>query len=204
MANKRAIGNIQNLGDGKYRLRVSAGFDDFGRRLQPSKIVCAKSDTDAERQLLKLYNDSKRGTGMAKDTPKTLGELYDRWIKNHVEPTLEARTQDYYKDLWKRYLDDKRNTKITNLRPSVIQKIIKDVDAGDRTKQGVYALLRALLNRSKRWGYIDHNPCDNVDPPRYNSAEREVFSYSDLEYLVEALKDVPAKYQLAVWLAVSR
>lgn len=203
---KRSIGNVQHLGDNKYRLRVSAGYDDFGKRIQVSKVVEARTATEAERQLLNLYRERMKKASSSRDDtdPKTLGELYEFWMENHVKKNLEARTIEYYQDHWERYLIDKRNTKIANIRPALIVKIVNGVEAGDRTKQGVYAMLRTILRRSKSWGLISENPCAELTPPHYESEERDVYSEDELRTVISALADVPVKYQLIVWLAAVR
>ena len=69
---KRAVGHIKKLSDGKYLLRLSCGFDEFGKRIQPSKVVYCTSDTEAEKALMAFYNQRdrlSRGSG----APETLG-----------------------------------------------------------------------------------------------------------------------------------
>ena len=51
---KRKIGTIKEVKPGKYRIRISCGFDDFGKRLIIDKTVCAKSETEAEKIMIKL------------------------------------------------------------------------------------------------------------------------------------------------------
>lgn len=205
MPKNRSIGNIKNLGNGKYILRVSAGFDDYGRRMQFSRTVTATSDTDAERQLMKLYQEkTKLVQGRGSQSPKTLNAAYAEWIDNHVKPNLERRTLQYYEDLWDRYIDAKGGAKLNKLSPRIIQDIINNVNAGQRTKQGVYSMLRAMLNKAVKWGYIADNPCNKLDSPKYETAPKDVYTQLDLKNMFSCLVKEPVIYQLATWLAVSR
>ena len=86
MAKKRSIGHVKKLGDGKYLLRLSLGYDDFGKRIQPSKVVECNSDREADRLLLEFYNErEKLKIQHTSFVPKTLGELYNEWLQHHVK-----------------------------------------------------------------------------------------------------------------------
>jgi len=205
VAKERSIGSITWIGPNKCRLRVSAGYDDYGRRIQPSKIVTATSETDAERQLLALYNERNKFINeRVSKSPKTLDEMYDTWMRDHVIQNCEARTIEYYRELWERYIKDKSGAKLKTLSVRHIQGIINGVDAGSRTKQGVFALLRAMLNKAVKWEYMDENPCKKIDPPKYEAGKKDVYNKKDLQTMVDLLKSKPVIFQLAVWLATSR
>ena len=66
--NKRSIGNIKYLGEDKYLLRFSAGFDDYGKRIQLCKSVTCKNQKEAEIELMKFY--AKKDDLLAKKTNK--------------------------------------------------------------------------------------------------------------------------------------
>ena len=100
MAN-RSIGNIQQLAEGKYLLRFSAGFDDFGKRIQVSKTVHCANEKEAERLLMEFYKEREKcRDDRITAKPQTLAQLYDEWMKNHVEKKLRPRTRAFYRNLW--------------------------------------------------------------------------------------------------------
>lgn len=103
----RSIGNIQKLAEGKYLLRFSAGFDDFGKRIQISKTVHCQNEKEAERLLMEFYKEREKcRDDRITSKPQTLAQLYNEWIKNHVSK-LTPNTQEFYRVLWEGHLKDK-------------------------------------------------------------------------------------------------
>lgn len=60
MSDKRKLGSIRVLGDGRYQLRISDGFDDFGKRRQFTKIVTCSSEREAEKELVSFYANREK------------------------------------------------------------------------------------------------------------------------------------------------
>ncbi len=198
---RRPIGNIQYLGNNKYSLRISAGFDDYGKRIQLYKGVVCKSMREAELELMKFRLELEDIlVERANRVPETLGELYKEWTKNHVSK-LAIRTQSYYSDLWERYLKDKSKLKLKIILPKHIYDIISNIK-GDRTKKAIYAMLKTMLNKGVQWGYLDTNPCDRVDPPKYKAKEKVIYNNEDLKKMLTILPTQKLKYQIATLLAV--
>lgn len=129
------IGYVKNLGNGKYLLRISLGFDEFGKRIQPSRTVEAQSDREAEKKLMEFYNErDKILSEKAVRAPKTLGDLHAEWIENHVKPNLRIRTQEFYDIIWRR-LKPFEKAKLKSLSPGAINKMLNTITDSPRTKK---------------------------------------------------------------------
>lgn len=205
---KRPIGNIQYLGDNKYCLRFSAGFDDYGKRIQLSKTAICKNEREAEKELMKFY--AERETLLSEKSnkaPERLNELYEEWTKNHVSK-LAIRTQSFYEDLWSRYLKDKSKIKLKSITPKHIYDILNSLSfgeqatSGERTKQAVYKMLNTMLNKAVKWGYLDKNPCSRIDAPKYETSEKTIYDDCDLKEMLIKLPTQELKYQVATLFAV--
>lgn len=203
----RSIGNIQQLAEGKYLLRFSAGFDDFGKRIQVSKTVRCANEKEAERLLMEFYKEREKcRDDRITAKPQTLAQLYDEWMRNHVEKQLKPRTKEYYANLWKWYLQDKGGIKLKSITPKHIYKMLEDVNGKRMTtecaRQGVYKTLRAILSKGVLWGYLSSNPCDRVTPPKYRPKEKEVYDHETLSRMFGLLAHEELKYQAVVYFAV--
>ena len=78
---KRAVGHIKKLDENKYLLRLSCGFDEFGKRIQPSKVVHCTSDTEAEKALMDFYTQRERLSQERRTgAPQTLAQLYHEMV----------------------------------------------------------------------------------------------------------------------------
>lgn len=202
MQKKRSIGYIKKLGDNKYLLRLSLGFDDFGKRLQPSKTVAASSDREAERLLYEFYNErEKLKVQHASLVPETLGELYAEWMNNHVKKSLKRQTILWYTQLWDNHVIHASRLKLSVLAPTHIYKIVDGVN-GARTKNAVFKMLKAICNKGVKWGYITTNPCNRVDTPKYSAPEQSVLSPDEIKTVYDAIKYEPLKYQAIFYFAV--
>lgn len=197
------FGYVKNLGNGKYFLRLSLGFDDFGKRIQPSRTIEAKSDRDAEKKLMEFYNDRvKTLTEKRSSNPETLDELYKDWLKNHVEANLRDDTKSYYTGLWENYLKEYGKAKIKTFSPKMVNSVLSKLEKGSRTRKGVYGMLKAMFNKAKKWGYITTNPCDNVDTPKYRAKEKKPYTDEELLYILNIIASEKLCYQAIFYFAV--
>ena len=194
---ERKIGNIQKLSPGKYKIRISAGFDDFGKRRVINRTVNAKSDTEAERILMKLYQDRFKITA-AENSPGTLGKLFDIFKENHLN-TLAPNTQAYYFSLWK-HIEKFSKLKTENIDVININKILSAVPEG-KLRNGCYKLLSTLFTKGMTWGYIAANPCKLISAPKYKSKEKVVLNDSDIFIINNHIEEVEIKYQCIFYFA---
>ncbi len=197
----RSNGNIQKLGNKKYLLRFSAGFDDFGKRIQLSKTVHCNNKREAEKLLMEFYKEiealkEEKATGI----PQNLQQLFNEWYKNHVAKLTE-NTQSFYKDLWKNHLSDKGRIKLKTIVPKNIYAILEEIEQ-PRTKSGVYKMLKAMFNKAVMWGYMPSNPCDRVEAPQYKAKEKSTLTQTEIERLNSVISKEERKYQAIFYFAV--
>lgn len=202
MANKkRSIGHIKKIEDGKYLLRLSLGFDDFGKRIQPSKVVHCTSDREAERLLIEFHNEQKRLARVnTKKIPGTLEALYHDWSENHVKINLTEKTAEFYDYLWTGYIEPYGNLKLTSATPKNIYKILQATDK-PRTRNAIYKMLKSMFNKSIKWGYITNNPCDQIDTPKYKSPEKTPLSEEEIKLVMDNITAEETKYQALFYFA---
>lgn len=199
----RKIGYVKKLDDNKYLLRLSAGYDDFGKRVQPSRVVNCKNEKEAEIALMKFYSEKdKIKEQMFSSAPVTLGELYKEFLKNHCELKLQPRSIEYYKDLWRLHIEKRaEKAKLKTFSPKMIYEILHNVK-GDRTRQGVYVLLKLMFNKAILWGYMESNPCSKVESPKYHAKEKNIYEKTDLTEVLKPLVNEPLKYQAIFYFAI--
>ena len=197
------IGYVKDLGNGKYLLRLSLGFDEFGRRRQPSKTVEAKSDRDAEKQLMDFWNEQKGSTVRVKnENPRTLAELYDYWMENHVRMNLRKSTEVFYSGKWKKYLSTYGKAKLKTFSPKMVNDILRPLEKGSRNRAAVFGMLRAMFSKAVQWGFMPVNPCAAVEPPHHHAAEKEPYTDDEVIYILQRLPKEPPVYQAIFYFAV--
>ena len=202
MQKKRSIGHIKKLGDNKYLLRLSLGFDDFGKRIQPSKTVECSSDREAERLLYEFYKErEKLKVQHTTFTPQTLGQLYAEWHTHHIKEQLRAKTAEWYSSLWNTHIKFASELKLEKLSPAHIHKIIDNIESV-RAKNAVYKLLKAMFNKAIKWGYMDTNPCNKMDTPKYTAPEKKALTEEQIKTISKTIQGEELKYQVIYHFAI--
>lgn len=198
---KRSIGHIKKIGDNKYLLRLSCGYDDFGKRIQPSRVVECSSDREAERQLLEFSRERERQQACCcTKIPDTLEKLYAEWTENHVKINLAPKTAEFYNYLWDLHIKPFCTLKIKAATPKNINAILKHIE-GDRAKNAAFKMLKAMFNKAIQWGYIDFNPCDRIDTPKYKPKEKKILTETEMQLLMSALPNEELKFQAIFYFA---
>ena len=198
---KRAVGHIKKLDGDKYLLRLSCGFDEFGKRIQPSKVIHATSDTEAEKALMDFYAQREKiAYEQRTAAPKTIAALYDEWMEYHVKRSCTDSTQTFYSDLWRCYISDKGRAKLDAVTPKTIYAIIDPIDKG-RTKNAVFKMLKSMFAKAVKWGYMTENPCDRIETPKYKAREKKPLSACDISLVTQNIGKEELKYQALFYFA---
>src|SRR5215212_3095628 len=94
---------------------------------------------------------------------------------NNKLPSVRASTYASYEGQVRRYIIPAiGRIKLGKLTPAHIQHLYREMqDRGlsTRTVQYTHAVLRRALKQAKRWGMVDRNVAEDVDPPRLKRGE---------------------------------
>lgn len=151
--------------------------DLSGRRRRPSKTCDTKTKALAEkRKMLSEYGGSRVGTA----EKQTVAQWLERWFKKNIKDKKALSTQKCYKLAIDRhispYLGRKQLKKLSAEDIEDWIDAVKKDGVGDRGCQLAFIVLRSALKRAKRLKKIIDNPCLDVDQPKYEAPEAEVFS----------------------------
>ena len=194
----RSVGNIKKIKPGKYKIRISCGIDEFGKRKVLNKTVSAKSDTEAEKILMQLYND-RDSIYNDKATPITLNDLYNCWHDIHLKNTT-PNTIAFYENLYK-HIKPYSSVKLVNLNVCTVNKIVDAMPEG-KIQNAVFKMIKAIINKGISWGYYNKaNPCNNLTTPAYKPKEKTILSDNDLLIINDTIYNEPLKYQCIFYCA---
>lgn len=198
---KRNIGNYRWLPNGKCLLRISCGFDDYGKRMQFSRTVECKSDREAEKLLMQFYMErEKEYNKKVNSAPDTLEKLYAEWLENYVKRNLSYQSITFYEGIWERHIKSKGKIKLENIKPKNLYDILDSAE-GARTRKGIFQVLNNMFNRAVKWGYMLDNPCRRIDSPKYAPKEKSILSEDDLAIISEHLPKEETKYRAIFYCA---
>ena len=109
------------------------------------------------------------------DKNMSVGEYLKRWLNDSVRGSVRASTHASYERQVGRYLIPAiGRVKLGKLTPAHVQHLYREMqDRGlsARTVQYTHAVSRRALKQAKRWGMVDRNVADDVDPPRLKRDE---------------------------------
>lgn len=176
-----------------YRVRFRSS-EKFPVPFDKSCSTLEEAKSEKSKYLAKL--ELKIYTG---NTKKDMGfsdfcdYVYD-WYKNKPKRISQntLRTYKQYMSILKRLFKNKKIRDITTLDIEIIltsesqrQKVTNGVKAGEKisgnTLHHEYTMLRIILNKAKKWGFIEYNPIDAVEEPTFERKKIEVPEYDELD-----------------------
>lgn len=211
-------GNIIDMGNNKYRLRYSQGFDNNGKRRYISETVSATSRREAEKKMAELISRVEGGcTYSASKT--TLNEFSKKWLETYVKPNLSPTTyQSYSEKLDKHilpYLGSKRLDKIKPLDIDNLYNFLLTKQTNRKDEFGnfktlsptsvhrVHEILSKMFNDANRWDLVPYNPCTKVIQPKYRRTKMSCYDEETSKRLINTLlQKAPIKYKCFVILAI--
>lgn len=211
---RRLNGNIENRGGGRYRLTVSGGTDHNGKRIRHRKTVEAKSDREAERELM-LYLAQLEGSNFYEPETLRFKEFAEKWLEEHCKVNLSIKTcKDYEWMLNKRVYDAIGHMPMAKIKPLHIIEfegnLRKDGARLDGKPGGLsektimyhHRLLSSIFSTAVQWGVVKENPVQRIRAPKVRKKGMNVYNMENTAAMLEALKQEPLKWQVLVQLAL--
>ena len=180
-----------------WRVPKKEWRDETGRRRRTSATVHG-TRKDAEVEWARLLLEDTAGAS-APVTDLLCGDYLAQWLE-HARTTTAASTFRRYKQIVEKELIPTFGaTRLAELKPMEIQSFLgrslarkrKRKSGGDlsaRTVLHFYRVLKRALAQAVKWGLIQRNPCDLVDPPRVEMVEMQALDEHRLMALLAAVR----------------
>ena len=197
------IGNIEKRGVDSYRLTVSGGFDDTGKRIKYQKTIKAKSAREASKQLAFFVADIEAGK-IQKETKHemTFAEFSELYLHNYAETNLSGTTLSEYRRILAVHLLPRFGERpIKSIRPLDALELYGDMQKdgaridgkpggySPRSIHRIHELLRSMFELASRWELIDYNPIAKVTPPKMGRMEVESLTLEEAKMVYERLEN---------------
>jgi len=193
-------GSIEDLGGGRYKLRVGIGRDPVtGKQRYKRKNVSAKNITEARKLLKAMVAEVEPEIGT---TNITVARLLEEWMAHITQLGRAPKT-----------LVDCRRIINKNIVPTLGHVILTDLSARQidhwmastselrpATRRRYFAVLSAALNQAVRWGWLDISPASRATPPALESVELQVPTRDEVVALIDGMGD--PVWSMALRLAV--
>jgi integrase len=178
-------GSLEQLADGRWRLRVFVGRDGSGRVRHVSRNFTGPK-RQAQSALAKLVAEVEGGQ-VTKSHHGSLGGLLDTWLAD-IEPSRSALT-----------MREHRRSVERDIKPEIgavrLDKLTaKDLDRlyalwlgrglSPASVRRHHSILAAALGRAVKWGMILANPADRATPPGLTRTTVSAPSVGDVQRLI--------------------
>lgn len=183
---RAALGSIQRLEKGRYRVSLEGKPTVDGRRTRVSKVVRGSRD-DAEIELAKMKLDAGR------EVDETL--TVSRYWRVFYEPTLARlapTTQNGYRQTYRALVEPLfGDTVMDGLKAREIERRLLTIEAPGQ-QRNAFKLLRQMFNEAYRDELVDENPFHRrIRLARMPSYEPEVLLLDDVPEWLAAVRGQP-------------
>lgn len=198
-----------------YKLTVSHGFGDNGKRLREYKTIHVTSDKAAEKALAAFVTEIEKGE-FTKPCEYSFDELFEKWINSHqgdkrLAPKTEARYREMYdlriKDYFCKYKVDKINaTVIDDFFTELRKSKRKDGRKGSLSEQSIkhhYRLMSAVFAYAYRKQLIKSNPMEFAEPISVKQKQAVCFDELQVSALIDILESVELKFKTIIHLDIA-
>lgn len=207
------MASIKEMGNNKYRVFVSDGYDLKGQRRRVSKVVTASSLREAKKQAAVFESELIKGK-VELSNNSTVRQLVDRWREFRTSEMADKTVVRYNGILDDFIIPAFGRKKVKEIQPLHIENYLeqlshdgirKDKKAGGyspKTKKHHYGLLSTLFNQAVNWKVISESPCEFVKAPKVPKTNAKYYQIDEVKSLLECLEEAPMKYKVFVHLAV--
>lgn len=198
-----------------YKLTVSHGFGDNGKRLREYKTVHCTSDKAAEKALAAFITEVEKGE-YTKPCEYSFEEMFNKWLESHQgDKKLAPKTEHRYKELFNlRIKDYFSQYKLEKINAAVLDEFFiklrkekrKDGREGfisEETVKHHYRLLSAVFAYAYRKQFIKTNPMEFAEPISVKRKQAKCFDEEQVSMLLDALEAVEMKFKVLIHLAIA-
>lgn len=209
------MASIHERKRGVWRITIEAGADPVtGKRKRIVRDVQGTKKA-AERELARLMTERSTGDYVEPHNETVAGFL-ERWLA-YMEPRLAPSAYASYRYVVTlRLVPELGSMGLQQLRPEHIaaaerkwltkgrlgsKRGSRQNELSPKTVVNYHRVLREALQQAVRWRALKWNPCDSIDPPRWERTEQNSFSLVEVQRLLETLKDI--KHGSALYVLVA-
>ena len=192
-------GHIVKRYKNSYTIVLNLGIDPATGKRKQQWVSVKGTKKEAEQRLSDLLHQLDTGTFM-KPGKTTLASFMERWLADSVFPNLAPRTAEVYEYITRVHLVPALgHVPLTQLKPAAIQKYYSEKLSHGRHdgKGGLSAksvrhhhmTLHCALETAVKWGLLQRNPADSVQPPHAEKAEMKIWEEDEIKKFLDSTKN---------------
>lgn len=196
----RPRGRVEDLGNGRWRVRVSLGRNAAGKRLYATQTVRGTA-TQAKAALTTVLRRRDQGVQPSL-TRESVDEWIRLWLSDHCSD-ISARTRRDYEAVLARYLPaEVLGRRLTDLSVDDLQRVVKamqDRGLSPTTVHSFRAAIRASLSDAQRLGKVVRNIAKALTLPKKEHHEMRSLTVEETQRLLRGVADSPYNALFVIW-----
>ncbi len=187
----------------KYKLDVIIGYNGTKKIRHIETFYGLKSEAKIRENEIKA---SIRDNTYVHKNNLTVKDLFTEWLLVK-EKTLAIKTFVTYKLYSKNIINSIGHIKLKNLNTKILEefylKLKTDTTFADKTIKAHYQIINCALNCAMKWGYINTNPNNNVEPIKVKKKEIQFYTPDELDIFMQCLQKESIRNQAIINLALA-
>lgn len=179
-------GSIKERKDGRYEVRVTAGYDfETGKQKRISYYTRTKAET-----IQKLHEEEYKihFQQQVDPTSTTFLDWLRLWLETYMKNTLKQSTYVSYRGYIENHIAPAFPTlKLKDLTTKLLQDFYNYKQSTEglspKTISNLHHCLHKAMKQAVLEHYIDYNPCDAVNLPRNEKPQIEIFTREQQQLL---------------------
>ncbi|EMK3113070.1 site-specific integrase [Listeria monocytogenes] len=194
-----------NLGNNKYELRVSKGYDARGKQIRKTKNVTVKT-VKALKLELSNFEAYVYSSDYTEIKDMRFIDFVEKWRLNYAKRELKGNTIDKYNLFLENwiipYFERKKISKITTMQLLDYFHEVQKKGVGPSALEGHHRVIRSLFKYATLWGITETDVSLSVKKPTYKVPEKNIYNRREIEVLIDRIKILQKYQQVMIKLAL--
>ncbi|EAE4346545.1 site-specific integrase [Listeria monocytogenes] len=194
-----------NLGNNKYELRVSKGYDARGKQIRKTKNVTAKT-VKALKLELSNFEAYVYSSDYTEIKDMRFIDFVEKWRINYAKRELKGNTIDKYNLFLENwiipYFERKKISKITTMQLLDYFHEVQKKGVSPSALEGHHRAIRSLFKYATLWGITETDVSLSVKKPAYKVPEKNIYNRREIEVLIDRIKILQKYQQVMIKLAL--
>ncbi|ELB3236528.1 site-specific integrase [Listeria monocytogenes] len=194
-----------NLGNNKYELRVSKGYDARGKQIRKTKNVTVKT-VKALKLELSNFEAYVYSSDYTEIKDMRFVDFVEKWRINYAKRELKGNTIDKYNLFLENwiipYFERKKISKITTMQLLDYFHEVQKKGVSSSALEGHHRVIRSLFKYATLWGITETDVSLSVKKPTYKVPEKNIYNRREIEVLIDRIKILQKYQQVMIKLAL--
>jgi integrase len=185
-------GHVRRRGQRSWELKFDLGADQATGKRKTRYQSFKGTKREAELEMARVVAGASKGE-YVDQSKLTLAEFLSRWERDWAAANVSPKTLERYSELIRKHVCAHiGNIQIQKLRPvhlnELYGKLLRETGLAPRTVGHAHRVVHRALGHASKWGVVQQNVAELVDPPRVPSTEINILRPDNIQIVLDGLR----------------